>query len=178
MQFESLQQRAAVDDGPVDEQRTIRCSNRDRRGFEHAGKRAKLRLLLLFRTGIAKQVERARERGGKVLRGSHGEAQSIEYDPCSHCCCSRRISRPRHRTRSRPPRVACAPTCNFSPMISKKDAASARRGWSGRGPTSATNSGGLGSESLFKTSQFPRTPLPSCIRTSAAPQPATSAPSC
>ena len=81
MQLEPRQQHSAVDRSAVYKQPAVLRAKRHRGDLEHAGERPEPRLLFLLRSRIAKQAERARERSGDVLRGSHGEAQSIEYDP-------------------------------------------------------------------------------------------------
>src|SRR2546422_6633700 len=49
-------------------------------GFEHGGQRSKPRLLFLFRSRIAKQVQSAREQRGDVLRGGHGDRKSTRLN--------------------------------------------------------------------------------------------------
>jgi len=79
MEFEPLGQCVAIQRRPVHGQASILHAQPHALDLEEPGQRAELRLLFLFRSGIAKQVQSAREQRGEFLRAGHGEAQSIEY---------------------------------------------------------------------------------------------------
>ena len=81
VKLDPLQQGLGIYRRGVDEQLPVLRRDRHTLDLEHGNQRAELRLLALFRPRIAKQLERARDRRGEVLRGGHGEAESIEYAP-------------------------------------------------------------------------------------------------
>ena len=79
MEFEPLGKRVAIQRRPVHHEAAILHPQRHALELEKPGQHAELRLLYLFRSGIAKQVQGAREQRSEVLRAGHGEAQFIEY---------------------------------------------------------------------------------------------------
>ncbi len=81
MKLQPLQQCAGIHRRAIHQEASVLRRDRHTLGFEHGGQRSKPCLLFLFRSRIAKQVQSAREQRGDVLRGGHGEAESIEYPP-------------------------------------------------------------------------------------------------